>query len=113
MLSCTRPGRAGWAAPAVASCFPQLSLCAGLAVVRYSLAICRGLTQEGAGGTKRCIGPRDMDLEVVSRTFYQAFTVRQDNIYIVRASSTSQQWQEMQAVAREAVQSFRLPAALA
>lgn len=80
---------------------------------RYSLAICRGLTQEGAGGSKRCIGPRDMDLEVVSRTFYQAFAVRQGNIYIVRASSTTQQWQDMQAVAREAVQSFRLPAALA
>lgn len=28
----------------------------------YMLAICRGAIQEGSGGTKRCIGPRDMDL---------------------------------------------------
>lgn len=50
--------------------------------------------------------------EVVSRSFYQAFTVRQDNIYIVRGSSTTQQWQDVRPVAQEAVQSFRLPAGL-
>lgn len=50
--------------------------------------------------------------EVVSRTFYQTFAVRQDNIYIIRGSSTSQQWQDVQAIAQEAVQSFRLPPAL-
>lgn len=78
----------------------------------YSQAICRGLIQEGARGSKRCIGPRDMDLEVVSRSFYQAFTVRQDNIYIIRGSSTTQQWQDVRPAAQEAVQSFRLPAGL-
>lgn len=48
----------------------------------------------------------------MSRTFYQSFTVRDDNIYIIRGSSTSPQWQDVRAAALEAVQSFRLPAAL-
>lgn len=50
--------------------------------------------------------------EVVSRTFFQSFVVRQDNIYIVRGSSTTQQWQDVRAAAQQAVQSFRLPPSL-
>lgn len=43
----------------------RVFVCACLALCvlcRYSQAICRGLIQEGARGSKRCIGPRDMDL---------------------------------------------------
>lgn len=47
--------------------------------------------------------------EVVSRTFYQSFVVRPDNIYVIRGSSTTQQWQDVRAAAQQAVQSFRMP----
>lgn len=41
------------------ACVRALAVCVHC---RYSQAICRGLIQEGARGSKRCIGPRDMDL---------------------------------------------------
>lgn len=73
----------------------------------------RGLTQEGRGGSRRCVGPRDMDLQVVSRTFFQTLVVRGGDVFVARASSTSDTWPSVQAAAVEAVQTFRLPPAAA
>jgi hypothetical protein len=39
-----------------------LTVCLTHVPCRYLLAICRGLIQEGSRGSRRCIGPRDMDL---------------------------------------------------
>lgn len=50
--------------------------------------------------------------EIVARTFYQTYTVRGDNIYIIRGSATTPQWEGVRAAAVEAVQSFRLPSNL-
>ncbi|KAF6266597.1 hypothetical protein COO60DRAFT_5273 [Scenedesmus sp. NREL 46B-D3] len=74
----------------------------------FELAICRGLSEEGSAGKRRCVGPNDMDLQIVSRRFFQTFVLQRECIYIVRASSTSEQWQEVRAAAIQAVQSFRL-----
>lgn len=74
----------------------------------YELAICRGLAEEGSAGRRRCVGPNDMDLQIVSRRFYQTFALQGDFIYIVRGSSTTEMWQDVGPAATQAVQSFRL-----
>eukprot|EP00882_Tetradesmus_deserticola_P022156 GHRQ01024045.1.p1 GENE.GHRQ01024045.1~~GHRQ01024045.1.p1 ORF type:complete len:294 (+),score=82.40 GHRQ01024045.1:281-1162(+) len=74
----------------------------------YELAICRGLSEEGSAGKRRCVGPNDMDLQIVSRHFFQTFVLQGDYMYIVRGSATADMWSEVRPAAVQAVQSFRL-----
>eukprot|EP00879_Flechtneria_rotunda_P003182 GHRR01003405.1.p1 GENE.GHRR01003405.1~~GHRR01003405.1.p1 ORF type:complete len:282 (+),score=67.66 GHRR01003405.1:203-1048(+) len=76
----------------------------------YELAVCRGLIQEGIKGRRRCVGPNDIDLQVVSRHFYQTLAASGGYIYIVRGSCTSDKWQEVGPLAVQAVHSFSLAA---
>ncbi|KAF8072935.1 hypothetical protein HT031_000595 [Scenedesmus sp. PABB004] len=77
----------------------------------FVLAVCRGLAVEGSGGRRRCVGPRDMDLQVVSRHFCQTLVCSGGSIYVVRGSATEEAWPEVGPAAVAAVRSFRLPPA--
>ena len=47
----------------MSNCLIRLQF-SGACLPRYELAICRGVLQEGSGGRRRCVGPKDMDLQV-------------------------------------------------
>jgi len=48
-------------------------------------------------------------LQVVSRRFFQTLAVQDKLMYVVRGSTTTDQWESIGPVAVEAVKSFRLP----
>lgn len=74
----------------------------------YVLSVCRGQSEEGREGTRRCIGPNGDVLQPVSRHLLAAATVRRGKGLLCTVSAPVNEWQQCEEKLRAVIRSFEL-----
>lgn len=73
----------------------------------FVVQTCRGDIIEGSGGARRCVGPNDRDLQLISRHTYLAMVVQGGYVYTLKAASTIARWDQVADNMLTAIKTFR------
>jgi len=74
----------------------------------YVLAVCRGQTEEGLEGTRRCLGANGDQIQPISRHLLALATFKRGKGYLLTASAPVDRWPEAEPRLRRVMSSFQL-----